>query len=123
VFLTFVLTFITSRVVTFLIMAHRIPDIYLHLGGTHVHHLNYGIFLLAGVGAFLLFAPESPELASMLGLAAFAPPLRSWRPRHVTTALITLAAVLIFFLLLAESFRFAAREQPRFDRLQEHAPR
>jgi hypothetical protein len=24
---------------------------------THVHHLNYGIFLLAGVGAYLLFKP------------------------------------------------------------------
>ena len=26
--------------------------------GTHVHHLNYGIFLLAGVGAYLLFDPR-----------------------------------------------------------------
>jgi hypothetical protein len=33
----------------------RIPIFYLHLEGTHVHHLNYGIFLLAGVGAYLLF--------------------------------------------------------------------
>ena len=35
-------------------MARRIPDVYLHLGGTHVHHLNYGIFLLAAVGGYLL---------------------------------------------------------------------
>src|SRR5207253_5419260 len=28
-----------------------------HLGGTHVHHLNCGIFLLATVAAVLLFAP------------------------------------------------------------------
>lgn len=34
--------------------ARRIPDLYLSLGGTHVHHLNYGIFLLTGVGAYLL---------------------------------------------------------------------
>jgi hypothetical protein len=27
--------------------------------GTHVHHLNYGIFLLAAVGAYLLFAEPS----------------------------------------------------------------
>jgi hypothetical protein len=39
-----------------LIMAHRIPDLYLYIGGTHVHHLNYGIILLAAVGAYLLFA-------------------------------------------------------------------
>ena len=25
------------------------------MGGTHVHHLNYGIFLLSAVGALLLF--------------------------------------------------------------------
>jgi hypothetical protein len=25
------------------------------MGGTHIHHLNVGIFLLAGVGAYLLF--------------------------------------------------------------------
>ncbi len=28
----------------------------LHLGGTHVHHLNYGIFLLSVVGGYLLLA-------------------------------------------------------------------
>jgi hypothetical protein len=38
-------------------MEREIPDLYLHLGGTHVHHLNYGIFLLSVVGAVLLFAP------------------------------------------------------------------
>ena len=26
------------------------------MGGTHVHHLNYGIFLLSTIGAVLLFA-------------------------------------------------------------------
>jgi hypothetical protein len=38
-------------------MAKWVPDLFLHLGGTHVHHLNYGIFLLSAVGAVLLFAP------------------------------------------------------------------
>lgn len=55
VLVTFILTFIVTRVLVFLIMSRRMPDLYLHLGGTHVHHLNYGIFLLAGVGAYLLF--------------------------------------------------------------------
>jgi len=31
------------------------PNLYFFLRGTHVHHLNYGIFLLAGVSAYLLF--------------------------------------------------------------------
>jgi hypothetical protein len=51
------LTFIASRVLVILIMAKKVPDLFLHMGGTHVHHLNYGIFLLSTVGALLLFAP------------------------------------------------------------------
>jgi hypothetical protein len=51
----FILTFIGSRIVVFLIMAQRMPNLYFFMRGTHVHHLNYGIFLLAGVGAYLLF--------------------------------------------------------------------
>jgi hypothetical protein len=43
-----------ARITVFLIASRRIPDIYLHFGGTHVHHLNYGILLLSGVGAYLL---------------------------------------------------------------------
>ena len=40
VFTTFLLTFIASRVLVILIMGRIIPDLFLHLGGTHVHHLN-----------------------------------------------------------------------------------
>ncbi len=54
-FTTFLITFIAARVLVILIMTRRMPDLFLHLGGTHVHHLNYGIFLLSAVGAFLLF--------------------------------------------------------------------
>ena len=50
----FVLTFIAARTVVFLIMSGSIPNLFLFLRGTHVHHLNYGIFLLAGVGGYLL---------------------------------------------------------------------
>lgn len=54
VLIAFLLTFIAARVTVFLIMARRVPDLFLHLGGTHVHHLSYGIFLLSGVGLYLL---------------------------------------------------------------------
>jgi hypothetical protein len=54
--LAFLLTFIAARIVVFLIMARRIPNLYLFLRDTHVHHLNYGIFLLAALAAYLLFA-------------------------------------------------------------------
>jgi hypothetical protein len=55
----FVATFLAARILVFLIMSRRVPDLYLHLGGTHVHHLNYGIFLLSLVGAYLLFVRPS----------------------------------------------------------------
>ena len=55
IFTTFILTFIASRVMVVLIMDKKVPDFYFHAGKTHVHHLNYGIFLLSGVGAYLVF--------------------------------------------------------------------
>lgn len=55
VLVTFLTTFLCSRILVLLIMSRAIPDLYLHVGGTHVHHLNYGIFLLSFVGAYLIF--------------------------------------------------------------------
>ncbi|WP_438482194.1 hypothetical protein [Oleiharenicola lentus] len=55
ILLAFVLTFACARILVYLIMARVVPDLYFFVGTTHVHHLNYGIFLLSGVGAFLLF--------------------------------------------------------------------
>ncbi len=74
VFFVFLLTFMASRVLVILIMTRRIPDFFLHAGGTHVHHLNYGIFLLTTVGALLLFTSPSDRqkqwLAGLYGLGA-----------------------------------------------------
>ncbi len=55
VFTTFLLTFIAARLLVILIMGRMIPDLFLHMGQTHVHHLNYGIFLLCIVTGLLLF--------------------------------------------------------------------
>ncbi len=55
----FLVTFIAARLAVFLIMARKIPDLYLYAGETHVHHLNYGIFLLVGVATYLLFRPQA----------------------------------------------------------------
>ncbi|MGI9113601.1 MAG: hypothetical protein ACR2FX_00960 [Chthoniobacterales bacterium] len=55
VFLAFLLTFVTARVLVILIMTRRIPDLFLHAHGTHIHHLNYGIFILSAVGGLLVF--------------------------------------------------------------------
>ena len=51
----FILTFVIARAFVFLIMSRKIPNFYFFLQGTHVHHLNYGIFLLAAIGGYAVF--------------------------------------------------------------------
>jgi hypothetical protein len=70
VLVSLLVTFVAARLVSILMMLHRMPDIHLHVRDTHVHHLNYGIFLLAGVGAYLLFSPgpAAPAAAVMYGI-------------------------------------------------------
>jgi hypothetical protein len=53
----FLFTFTISRTLVILIMTRRMPDLFLHLGGTHVHHLNYGILLLSAVAGYC-FLPD-----------------------------------------------------------------
>lgn len=161
---SFLLTFIAARVLVFLIMSRRIPDLYLHVRGTHVHHLNYGIFLLSALGGYLLFRrPVGRKLmlagalygvglaltydefgmwvrlggaywqrasldaigvvAAVLGLVAYAPAWRRFRPRHWWSLAIISVAVLIFGLLLAESFQYARRIiAPRLQELEAQSP-
>ena len=57
-FIAFLLTFVISRVCVILIMTRRMPNLFFHAAGTHVHHLNYGIFLLSVTTAVLLFSPS-----------------------------------------------------------------
>ncbi len=145
-------------------MAKKVPDLFLHLGGTHVHHLNYGIFLLSAVGAVLLFAPLREAgrewvafaygfgmaltfdefgmwvhlggsywqrasfdavivILGLLGMVAFAPPLRRMRSHHWATAGITLAAVVTFYWMLFKSVHLAeAKVGARLIDLEESGP-
>jgi hypothetical protein len=65
---SFLFTFIAARVLVYLIMARRISNMYAHVGGTHVHHLNYGIFLLTFVGAYLLFGQPRGTALSLTSI-------------------------------------------------------
>ena len=52
---SFIVTFALARAIVFLIMSKAIPNLYPFMHGTHAHHLNYGIFLLAAVGGYSVF--------------------------------------------------------------------
>jgi hypothetical protein len=66
----FVLTFVIARVLVILIMAGKLPpELFFHVRGTHVHHLNYGIFLLTITGGILLFShPEGKRLSAVAAI-------------------------------------------------------
>jgi len=51
----FLMTFILARVFVFLIMSDMVPNMYFFMGKTHVHHLNYGIFMLSVVAGYSVF--------------------------------------------------------------------
>jgi hypothetical protein len=161
---TFLLTFAAARVMVLLIMTHRAPDLYLHVGGNHVHHLNYGIFLLSAVGAYLLFARPAGRaesaaaivyavglaltfdefgmwlhlggpywqrasfdavvvIAALLGLLAFAPSVRRFKPRHWIAAAVITAVLVPFALLLKDSLRHAEqRVDLRLERIEAESP-
>jgi hypothetical protein len=118
----FVLTFALSRVLVLLIMSHRIPDLYLHVGGTHVHHLNYGIFLLSAVGAYLLLTRPTGRglwlaaLAYGVGLGLTFDEFGMWIhlggpywQRASYDAVVVVAAVLALFALAPSPRRLGPR--------------
>jgi len=65
----FIVTFALARVCVWLIMSRQMPNLYLFLSGTHVHHLNYGIFLLAAVGGYSVFVRPVGRMAEAVALA------------------------------------------------------
>jgi hypothetical protein len=64
----FIVTFVLSRMFVFLIMAQLIHNFYFFLGKTHVHHLNYGIFLLSAVCGYSVFRRPVGRAAEITAL-------------------------------------------------------
>jgi hypothetical protein len=48
VLVAFLATWVPARIVVLLTMTRTIPDVYLHVGGTHVHHVNSCMFSALG---------------------------------------------------------------------------
>ena len=65
---SFILTFVLARVFVFLIMSKEIPNFYFFLRGTHVHHLNYGIFLMSAVCGYSVFCRPTGRAAENTAL-------------------------------------------------------
>ena len=66
---TFIFTFVTARILVIFIMAGKLPpQLFFHVKGTHVHHLNYGIFLLSFSGAVLLFVRPCGHWLSLVAI-------------------------------------------------------
>ena len=65
---SFLVTFILARVFVFLIMSKLMPNLYCFVSGTHVHHLNYGIFLLAAVAGYSVFRRPTERAAEITAL-------------------------------------------------------
>jgi hypothetical protein len=123
----FILTFLTARGFVFLIMAGRIPNFYFFLQGTHVHHLNYGIFLLAAVAGYSVFrrpAGRRAELAALLYGVAMALTFDefgmwlhlggSYWQRASVDAVIVIAAVFGLFAFAQSIERFESRHVAAF---------
>jgi len=72
-FTSFLATFIVARVIVFLIMRHDATDLYVRVGGTHIHHHVWGILLMAGLGLYLLLSDRRAiphaVLAALYGLS------------------------------------------------------
>ena len=64
----FIVTFILARVFVFLIMAGEMPNLYFFVRGTHVHHLNYGIFLMSAVCGYSVFRRPTGRAAEVTAL-------------------------------------------------------
>lgn len=64
----FIVTFVLARVFVFLIMAKEMPNLYFFVRGTHVHHLNYGIFLMSVVCGYSVFRRPTGRAAEVTAL-------------------------------------------------------
>ena len=62
------MTFILARMFVFLIMAKEMPNLYFFMRGTHVHHLNYGIFLMSAVCGYSVFRRPTGRAAEVTAL-------------------------------------------------------
>ncbi|EKD43218.1 MAG: hypothetical protein ACD_72C00406G0002, partial [uncultured bacterium] len=57
----FLVTFILSRLMVYLVLGRWLPNLFLTIRGVHIHHFTYGVIILVLVGLYLLLRRPSPE--------------------------------------------------------------
>ncbi len=67
VLISFLVTFIIARSIIYMMDHNVLPDWYLFMGQTHVHHLNYGIFLLS-ISGYLSLVFNGNKITKWLGI-------------------------------------------------------
>lgn len=57
---SFLVTFVVSRLVVYLVLGHLLPNLFLTVRGVHIHHFTYGVVILVLVGLYMiLLRPKS----------------------------------------------------------------
>lgn len=67
----FLFTFAIIRIFIYSMVYGPLPEIYLYIKGTHIHHLNFGIFILAIVGYLALVGQKEnfrSKIAKLYGI-------------------------------------------------------
>lgn len=59
--LSFLITFLISRLVVYLVLGHLVPDMFLTVRGVHIHHFTYGVVILVVVGLYSILVRPKPE--------------------------------------------------------------
>lgn len=52
--ISFILSFVITRIWVYLMYQGHLPSMFVYIKGVHVHHLNFGIFLLSVIGFITL---------------------------------------------------------------------
>jgi len=51
---SFLITFILSRLMVYLVLGHYLPNFFLTIKGVHIHHFTYGVVVLVVVGLYMI---------------------------------------------------------------------
>lgn len=57
----FLITFIISRLVVYLVLGHWMPNLFLTIKGVHIHHFTYGVAIMVLDTLYLLLKHPKPE--------------------------------------------------------------